>query len=209
MCKRRHMMKMTKKKPIILILLLLVGIGLTIIYVKETYLRQREYVVEFEEAPIYVSDLDDNSTLSDKLSKGINYALLLDDMESVKDVHLSSIKAVLFDICDKPEKYRSNTVYYFDHQALYNAVANKFGISVEELIEMNNLPELENNIVEHTLDGDDFRGYVEVTDVEWIDEAKAEVSYKLYANSDYFLWDGKVVLQEKDGNMIFVSNVTP
>ena len=201
-------MKMTKKKSIILILLLLVGIVLTILYVKEVHLKQREYVVEFEEAPIFVSDLEDKCTLSEKLSQGINCALLMYDMESVKDVSISFVEAVLFDFCDKPEKYRNNTIYYFDHQALYNAVANKFGISVEELIETNNLPKLENNIVEHTLDGDNCRAYVEVTEVEWLDEVKAEVSYKLYDSADYFLWDGKVVLQEKDGNMIFVSNVT-
>lgn len=201
-------MKMNKKKSIILILLLLVGIGLTIIYVKESYPKQHKYVIEYEEAPIYMTDLEDKNTLSDKLSKGINFAHLMYDIESVKDIDVFFVKAVLFDFCDEAEKYRSNTIYYFDLQALYNAVANKFGISVEELIEMNNLPELENNIVEHTLDGDDFRGYVEITEVEWLDEAKAEVSYKLYSGADYFLWDGKVILQEKDGNMIFVSNKT-
>ena len=201
-------MKMSKKKSIILILLLLIGIVLTVIYVKEAYLKQREYVVEFEEAPVYVSDLEDKSLLSEKLSQGINCALLMYDMESVQDVSISFVKAVLFDFCDKPEKYRNNTVYYFDHQALYNAVANKFGISVEELIETNNLPKLDNNIVEHTLDGDNFRAHVEVTNVRWLDEGKAEVSYNLHDSADYFLWDGKVVLQEKDGNMIFVSNVT-
>lgn len=202
-------MRIIRKKAVMLILLLLACIGFAIICFKESRPKRFELLINFEETPIYASDLKNIGVLSDKLSKGLNYALLIYDMESVKDVDVFFVEAVLFDFCDMKEKYRRNTVYYFDHRALYDSVANKFGISTEELIEINELPELENNIVEyHISDGDNFRGYVKAIEVEWLDEAKVEVCYELYDGADYHLWDGKVTLQEKDGNMIFVSNKT-
>ena len=160
--------------------------------------------VDFEEAPIYVSDLENLDTLTEKMSQDINLTFLFLEYAHANDINVDNFHEMLFEFVDKD--HSQDTIrYYFDENRLYEAMARKGGQELSEFLKTHDIEKTGYGRLFDKPDGDAVPAQATVLSVEWTDGDNVEIIYSCHWE-DYHYWDGKVVMREKDGEMIFVSN---
>ena len=99
--------------------------------------------------------------------------------------------------------------YYLDETKYYEAMAQKTGQSMAEMLATNNIELTSYNKLYRAVRGDAIYAQARVNEVKWLNDTQVEVHYAFGWFEDGFdthYFDGVSVWEEYDGEMIFVSN---
>ena len=180
----------------------------------EDMLAYKDKEVYFEYEPIYTSDIsavsaENMESLSKKLSKAINLIFLISEYEQINEFDPTGVYDSMFEFVDRDFFEDGIINYYWEEEKLYEAMARKTGQSLGEFLTGHNLELTGYHKLYRSWKGDAVYMQAVVTDVKWLNDSRAEITYScgwFEDGHDSRYFNGVVVMEEKDSEMIFVSN---
>lgn len=172
-------------------------------------MEYKEKEIQFEYEPLYAEDFSNTKILSEKLSKAVNLLLLYRDYVEASAFHPKENYEDMFDFVERGWFEEGIINYYLDETKYYEAMAQKTGQSMAEMLATNNIELTSYNKLYRAVRGDAIYAQARVNEVKWLNDTQAEVHYAFGWFEDGFdthYFDGVSVWEEYDGEMIFVSN---
>lgn len=176
---------------------------------QDDIMNYKEKEILFNNTVLYAEDFSDNEQLSGKLSEADNLIFLFRQYEKITDFDPNANYEDMFDLVEKGWGEHGIINYYLNESKYYEAMARNMGLSMSEILDAYEIELTSYNKLYRGGRGDTIYAQAKVKEVKWISDTLVEVTYAFgwfedHHNTHYF--DGKVVLEEYNGEMIFVSN---
>lgn len=175
----------------------------------EAIMEYKEKEIQFEYVPLHQEDFSNTKILSEKLSKAVNLLLLYRDYGEASAFNPKENYEDMFEFVERGWGEEGIINYYLDETKYYEAMAQKTGQSMAEMLASHNIELTSYNKLYRAVRGDAIYAQAKVGEIKWLNDSQVEVHYAFGwfedgHNVHYF--DGVSVWGAYDGEMIFVSN---